>query len=212
MYVAKGTLTPEARRLMLADVAKVHEHGERREYAEAKALAEKVRAGLAMAGIKSAHVLWLAAISSDYAGQVEEAFRLITEAMAVDPMEPNIERSFGIITDRVRRMLIDPERDLADESTPRLHAMLVSAGKADELVHVALARHLEAVGKPEEAMKLLDAVLLLSPTCRDAWVVKSIVAKNLGREEEALAAQAEAVACEGGGQVVLFGVPGQAVA
>ena len=212
MYVAKGKRTPEARRLMLADIAKVHEHGERREYAEAKVLAEKVRAGLAMASVRSAHVLWLLAVTSDYLGEVEEAFRFIMEAMTVDPMEPNIEKSFGIITDRLRRALIDPERDLADESTPRLHDMLVQAGKADELVHVAMARHLEAVGKPDEALKLLDAVLLLSPGCRDAWVVKAIVAKNAGREEEALAAQAEAAALDGAALAPLFGVAGKAVA
>lgn len=205
-------LTPEARRLMLADLAKVHEHGERREYAEAKALAEKVLGGLALAGVRSAHVLWLLAITHDYVGQVEEAFRLIMEAMAVDPMDSSIEKSFTIITDRIRRMLIDPERDPADESTPRLHDMLVQAGKADELVHIAMARHLEAVGKPDEALKLLDAVLLLSPTCRDAWVVKAIIAKNIGRDEEALTAESEAAALDGGWPVPLFGVAGRAVA
>lgn len=213
MYVPKGKLTPEARRLMLADVAKVHEHGERREYAEAKAVAEKVLGGLAVAGVRSAHVLWLLAITNDYLGEVEEAFRLIMEAITVDPMEPNIEKSFTIITDRIRRVLIDSERDIADESTPRLHGMLVSAGKADELVHVAMARYLEAVGQGVEALKLLDAVLLLSPACRDAWVVKAIVAKNLGREEEALAAEAEAAALDGGGLVPFpFGIPAKAVA
>jgi len=212
MYVPKGKLTPEARRLMLANIAKVHEHGERREYAEAKVMAEKVRGGLAMAGITSAHVLWLLAVTNDYLGEVEEAFRLITEAVTVDPMEPSIEKSFIIITDRIRRMLIDPDRDPADESTPRLHDMLVQAGKADELVHVAMARHLEAVGKPDEALRLLDAVLLLSPACRDAWVVKAIVAKNVGREEEALAAEAEAMALDGAAPVPLFGIPGKAVA
>ena len=118
MYVPKGKLTPEARRLMMADIARVHEHGERREYAEAKALLERVLGGLAMAGVRSAHVLWLLAITNDYLGEVEEALRLITEAMAVDPMEPSIEKSFGIIADRIRRILIDPDRDLTDESTP----------------------------------------------------------------------------------------------
>ena len=96
-------LTPEARRLMLADLARVHEHGERREYEEAKKLALKVAGGLAFAGIASAHVSWLLAITSDYMGQVEEAFRHISEAMRMDPMEPNVEKSFGIITARIRR-------------------------------------------------------------------------------------------------------------
>jgi tetratricopeptide (TPR) repeat protein len=204
-------LTPEARRLMLADIARVHEHGERREYAEAKKLALKVAGGLAVAGVASAHLSWLLAITCDYQGEVEEAFRYITEAMRMDPLEPNIEKSFGIITDRIRRTLIDPDRDLADRSTPRLHGMLVEAGKADELVHLALARHLAEVGKDAEAMKLIEAVLLLSPACRDAWVVKAMLAKKLGLVEDALAAEAEAAALDGG-PVPLFGIPGQAVA
>lgn len=204
-------LTPETRRLMLADLARVHEHGERREYAEAKKLALKVAGGLSWAGVASAHVSWLLAITSDYLGEVEEAFRYITEAIRMDPLEPNIEKSFCIITDRIRRMLIDPDRDLADESTGRLHGMLVEGGKADELVHLAMARHLAEVGKEGDAMKLVEAVLLLSPACRDAWVVKATLAKKFGLLEEAVAAEAEASALNGGPMPV-FGIPGKAVA
>jgi Flp pilus assembly protein TadD len=212
VYLPKGKLTGEARKRLLADVARVHEHGERREYVEAKALALKVQERLAQAGVRSAHLLWLLGITTDYLGEFEKAFQHITEAMTLDPLEPNIVRSFDIITDHLQRALTDPERDVADESTPRLHGMLVRAGKADEGAHIAMARHLAEVGKAEEAVKLLDAVLLLSPTCRDAWAVKAILSANLGRDAEAMAAQAEAAACDGGGQVVLFGVPGQAVA
>jgi tetratricopeptide (TPR) repeat protein len=211
VYVPKGKLTPEARRLMAADVARVHEHGERHEYAEGKALALKVRGGLDLAGVASPHVCWLLAVLCDDLGELEEAFNHITEATALDPLEPGITRSFGIITDRLRRALIDPERDPADESTPRLHGMLVQAGKADELAHIAMARHLAEVGKADEALALLDAVVLLAPGCRDAWVAKSTIAKNLGRHEEAAVARAQASALDGG-PVPLFGIPGQAVA
>jgi tetratricopeptide (TPR) repeat protein len=196
---------------MLADMQRVDELGQQRQYAEAKELALKVKAGLAWAGIASAHVEWLLAVLSDYLGEVERAFQHITEAMRMDTLEPNIEKSFGIITDRIRRMLIDPERDLADESTPRLHEMLVQAGKADELVHIAMARQLAEVGKGDDAMGLLDAVLLLSPACRDAWVVKAMLAKKLGLIDEAVAAETEAAACDGV-PVPLFGIPGKAVA
>ncbi|HJW74258.1 MAG TPA: hypothetical protein VJ787_01125 [Thermoleophilia bacterium] len=196
---------------MLADMNKVHEHGERREYAEAKKLALKVSGGLSWAGVQSGHVTWVLAVLSDYLGEEEEAFKFISEAMRMDPLEPSIQKSFDIITDRIRRMLIDPERDLADDSTPRLHGMLVAAGKADELVHIAMACHLEAVGRDNEAMKLLDAVLLLAPACRDAWVVKAMMAKKLGLIDEAMAAEVEASACDSG-PVPLFAIPGKAVA
>lgn len=85
MYVPQGKLTPEARRLMLAGVAKAHEHGERREYAEAKAMAEKVLRGLAMAGVRSGHVLWLLAITHDYLGEVAEAFRFNPSRSSASP-------------------------------------------------------------------------------------------------------------------------------
>jgi tetratricopeptide (TPR) repeat protein len=208
----KRKLTPEMRRTMLADLARLHEHGERREYEEARKLAENITAGLARVGLGSAHISWVRAVLFDYLGELEQAFRLAMEAITLDPVEPNYEKSFCIIVDKLRRALLDPERDPADESTPRLHAMLVQAGKADDLVHVALARHLAEVGKGEEALTVLDAVVRLSPVCGDAWTVKAVIARDLGREEEALAAQAEAAACDGGGQVLLFGIPGQAVA
>jgi tetratricopeptide (TPR) repeat protein len=204
-------LTPDARKAMLADLAKVHEHGERREYADAKTLALKVKAGLAWAGVRSPHIEWLLAVCSDYLGEVEEAFHYITEAMTLDPLEPSVQKSFDIIANRLRGMLLDANRDLADDSTPRLHRMLVEAGKADELVHLAMARHLAEVGKDAEAMKLVEAVLLLSPTCRDAWLAKATLAKKLGLADEAVAAEAEASACDGE-PVRLFGISGKAVA
>lgn len=204
-------LTSEARRLMLADMQRADEFGRQHKFADGRELLLKVKAGLACAGVRSAHVEWLLAVFSDYLGEIEQAFRHIMEAMRVDPLEPSIEKSFGIITDKLRDMLIDPERDLADESTPHWYAMLGAAGKADELVHVAMARHLAGVGKEGEAMKLLNAILMLSPVCRDAWVVKSMLAKKMGLLEEAVAADAEAAACDGGA-VPLFAVPGQAVA
>jgi tetratricopeptide (TPR) repeat protein len=196
---------------MLADMQRVDELGRQQQYAEARELAMKVKGGLAWAGVRSAHVEWLLAVLSDYLAEPEQAYQHIMEAMQMDPVEPSIEKSFGIITDKLRRLLIDPEHDLTDESTPRLHAMLVEAGKADELVHIAMARHLAEVGKGDDAMKLLNAVLLLSPACRDAWAVKSMLAKKLGLIEEAATAEAEASACDGG-TVPLFGIPGQAVA
>jgi Flp pilus assembly protein TadD len=171
----------------------------------------KVRGGLDLAGVASAHVCWLLAVLCDDLDEMEEAFKYINEATALDPLEPGITRSFGIIADRLRRTLIDPERDPADESTPRLHAMLVEAGKADELVHIAMARHLAEIGKGDEALALLDAIVLLAPGCRDAWVVKAVLAKNLGRHEEAAVAQAQASALDGG-PVPIFGIPGQAEA
>lgn len=206
----KGKLTSEVRRMMLADMRRAHELVNERDYSEAKKVVEKVAAGLAWANARSAHVIWALAVVNDYLGDLGEALKHIMEAIRMDPLEPAITRSFDIITDKLRHALIDAERDPSDETTPGLYAVLVQADRADDMVHVAMARHLDAVGKAAEAMKLLDAVVLLSPACRDAWLLKAAVARNLGLVEEAVAAEVEAVACDG--EAPLFGIPGKAVA
>jgi predicted Zn-dependent protease len=196
---------------MREEMGRVHDLVNQNQYGEAKKLAEKVAARCAYYGVQSAHAAWALAVVNDYAGEVEAAFKHISEAVRLDPLEPNIMRSFDIVVGHIRHILLDPDRDLADDSTPRLHAMLVEAGKADALVHLAMARHLAEVEKDGEAMKLVEAVLLLAPACRDAWVVKATLAKKLGLVDEAVAAEAEAAALDGG-PLPLFGIPGLAVA
>jgi hypothetical protein len=211
VYRPKGKLTGEARRLMLNDMKHVHELVGEQKYDEALKLTENVFAGLNWAGVQSVHVRWALAVINDYRGEGEAAFKHIMEAARMDPLDPTVVRSFDIITDKLRRSLLDPSRDLADESTPRLHAMLVEAGKADELVHVAMARHLAETGRGEQAMKLLDAVTTLTPDCRDAWVVKAMLASKLGMAELAATAEQVARACEFTNAPV-FGAPGPAEA
>jgi hypothetical protein len=206
-----GTLAPEARKALLADMGKVHGMVERQQYDEAKKLAENVAARCYRAGVSSAHVSWALAVIADYQGDAEGAFKNVMEAVQMDPLEPNIVRSFDIITDRLRAALLDPERDVAEEFTARLHAMLVQAGKADDLAHVAMARHLAATGKDGEAMKLLDAVTTLFPSCRDAWVAKASVAKKLGLTDDALAAEMAASSCDGNA-APMFAISGRAEA
>jgi predicted Zn-dependent protease len=204
-------LSPELQKALRADIRKFHECMNERDYGAAKDAAAKAARGCASAGIQSAHAIWALAVANDCLGEVEVAFKLISEAAVMDPLDVNIEKSLSIIVARIRHILIDRNRDPADDSTPRLHALLVQGGMADELVHLAMARYLAAVGKAGEAMKFVEAVLLLSPTCRDAWVVKAELAKTLGLADEAVAAEAEASACDGG-PVPLFGIAGKAVA
>lgn len=204
-------LTPEGRRLMLLDMQRAHELVSAEKHEEAKSVLENVAAGLAWAGVTSAHATWARAVVADYLGDGDSAFRLIIEAADMDPLEPAIVRSFGIIVEKLRRTLLASDQDPADESVPRIYGMLIEAGKADDAVHLAMARHLAAVGKDGEAMKLLDAVTTLSPACREAWAAKCALAKKLGLAEEAVAAEAEAASLDGT-PVPLFGPPGKAVA
>lgn len=209
--MANRKLPPDALKEMREQMSRVQNLVQQQNYPEAKALALKVDARCAYFGVQSAHVAWALAVIHDYAGEVEVAFKYIQVAIKADPLETTVVHSFDVIATRLRRMLIDPDRDPADESVPRLHSMLVEAGMADEVVHLALARHLAEVGNDDEAMKLVEAVARLWPACCDAWLMKATLARKLGLSEEAVMAEAEAAACDGG-LLPVFGIPGQAVA
>jgi hypothetical protein len=68
-----------------------------------------------------------------------------------------------------------------------------------------MARHLAATNRPRDALRILDAVTLLSPVSRDAWLQKASVARALGDAELVLRCEAEAAAIEGAD--IPFGVP-----
>ena len=88
------------------------------------------------AGIASANLLWGVAVASDYTGELEMAFENVTAALALDPLAPPIHHSFEVITRRIRDALSSPERAVDDPSTPRLYAILVGAGEAEDPRHV----------------------------------------------------------------------------
>jgi hypothetical protein len=122
-----------------------------------------------------------------------------------DPMNPACQHSFDVIANRLRTALADPERAPDDDSTPRLYALLQAAGEADVTSHLAMARHLAHRGKHAAAMELLDAVTLLSPVSRDAWLQKASLARVLGDETLAVSCETQAAAISASD--VPFGVP-----
>jgi hypothetical protein len=101
--------------------------------------------------------------------------------------------------------LADPERDAADESTPRLYELLLGAGEADVPSHLAMARWLIAAGRRDEARRILEAVTLLAPASRDAWLAKGALALASGDEEEAVRCDAQASALSS--TAVPFAIP-----
>ena len=132
------------------------------------------------------------------------------EALNLDPLSPSYQRSFEVISGNLRRALCDPERAPDDPTTPRLYRQLLEAGEADVPCHLAMGRHLSHVGQHEEAMRLLDAVTLLAPISRDAWLVRESVALAAG--EPGLAARCAAEAAAIGTAELPFGIPSRATA
>jgi hypothetical protein len=133
------------------------------------------------------------------------AFTTISESIAKDPLNPAAQRSFDIIAGHIREALANPERPADDPSTPRLYRLLLEAGEADVASHLAMARHLAHAGDREAAMRLVDAVTLLAPASRDAWVQKAGLAHSMGDEATARECEAQAAALET--SHVPFGIP-----
>jgi tetratricopeptide (TPR) repeat protein len=176
-----------------------------RDWAGAREAFAALRARVAKLGLQSSYVAWGLAVALDNLGETEMAFEAVSEAVQKDPMNPACHHSFDVIAGRLRATLADPDRALDDPSTPRLYALLQHAGEADVPSHLAMARHLAHAGQHEAALRLLDAVTLLSPASRDAWLQKAALARGLGGD--ALAASCEAEAAAIAASDVPFGIP-----
>lgn len=175
------------------------------QWAEARDAFTALRVRAAKLGLRSSYLAWGLAVALDNLGEAEMAFEAVSEAVKADPMNVACQRSFDVIANRLRGTLADPARAPGDPSTPRLYALLQAAGEADVPSHLAFARHEAHAGKLREALALLDAVTLLSPVSRDAWLQKAAVARALG--DEPLAASCDAQAAAVTAADAPFGVP-----
>jgi tetratricopeptide (TPR) repeat protein len=174
-------------------------------YQEAKELFGSVRARARKLGVDSSYLAWGLAVVHDFLGELEVAFEAIGEAVTHDPMNVAVHRSFDLIAGRLRAALAEAKRAPDDPSTPQLYALLQGAGEADVPCHLAMARHLAHAGKHAEAMRVLDAITLLSPVSKDAWEAKAGLARVMG--DPTLAATCDAEAAAVAAAQVPFGVP-----
>jgi len=195
-------------RALANDAQRAHELMDRAEYRESRDLFTQVRARAAKLGLDSAYLTWGIAVTSDYLGELDVAFTTISESLAKDPLNPAAQNSFDVIASHIRAALADPQRAPDDASTARLYQLLLEAGEADVASHLAMARHLAHAGKPAEAMRILEAVTLLAPSSRDAWLQKAGLAHSLGQDD--LAAECETQAGALATAQVPFGIPAPA--
>jgi tetratricopeptide (TPR) repeat protein len=192
-------------RSIVSGAQRAQEHLDRGEHREARDAFTEVRARACKLGLDSAYLSWGVAVTSDYLGELDVAFTTISESIAKDPLNPAAQRSFDIIAGHIRESLANPSRSPDDPSTPRLYRLLLEAGEADVACHLAMARHLAHAGEPEAAMRVVDAVTLLAPASRDAWVQKAALARAAG--DEALARECESQAAALATTSVPFGIP-----
>ncbi|MCM2332953.1 MAG: hypothetical protein NDI82_03290 [Anaeromyxobacteraceae bacterium] len=139
-----------------------------------------LRERAAALGVRSPHVAWMEATALELLDRHEEAYRAAVEAARLDPLSVTIQEQFARLAWARRHALAEPSRDPLDESTPRLYALLQETGESDVPCHLAMARHLEATGLGAEAARLVEAVLLVAPASKEAWLERSRLARASG--------------------------------
>ena len=179
-----------ARADLLADIGQVRDLIEAKEYAKASELANRIIVNAKAAGIESAQATWMGAVAADYAGDLEAAFVAATEAVRLDPLSPEYQNSWLVIARRIRRALSSPDRAWNDPTTPRLYELLLDTSQADGTSHLQHARYLDSIGKPEEALRALDALTMLMPMYVAAWELLAHVAREVGDERRLAEAEA----------------------
>jgi len=203
---------PDVRvRKVLSAAQRAQRHLDEGEFPEARDAFIAARAQVQKVGMPaSGHLAWGLCVALDNLGEHEMAMTMAIEALNLDPLCPSFQRSFEVVANNLRRALSDPARAADDPSTPRIYQQLLAAGEADVPSHLAMARHLSHAGNHEGALGLLNAVTLLAPISRDAWLAREAAALAAGEVELAARCAAEAVAI--GSTPLPFGVPVRAAA
>ncbi|BDG08603.1 hypothetical protein [Anaeromyxobacter paludicola] len=193
---------------MLADMRRAYELTQEHQPEEGLKLYREVLKQAQGLTLESAYLLWSVAVAADYSGDLEMAFTYVVQAVETDPLTPPFRNSFEVISNRLRAALADPARPADDASTPRLCELLTRAGEADVATHLALVRFHAATGDTGKATELVQAVTLLFPAAREAWICAAELASARGDAETAARCTAEAALLEG--DPVPFAVPGVA--
>lgn len=187
-------------------VTKAERLAEEQQHEAALKLLDDIQREAARVHIQSAYLHWLKAILLDTAPppltKHDEALREIQAAIALDPLSIPFRNSRRAILHNLKALMADSQRGTTD--VPRLWALLVEAGDADDGVHLALARHHVAIGAPKEALNVLIALTTLSPSNSEAWLMRVEIAAKLAGSDPAVS-RAEAAAA--GSPCQPFGVP-----
>jgi tetratricopeptide (TPR) repeat protein len=160
------------------------------DFPEAKRLFRELLAQLASHGLESASAHWGLAIVHDYLEEYDMALNSILTAISMDPLAPDMQRSFDVIVDRVREYLC--QLPATDASVPRLYALLQQSGELDVPSHLAMARHLAATNRPAEAARIYEALCSLAPASRDVWEARACFEEARGNATAAASFRAEA--------------------
>jgi tetratricopeptide (TPR) repeat protein len=175
---------------LLIGIARLNDLLERQDHERAVPLMRKLGRELAAGGLRSANFTWLEAIYFDQNDDWANALAKITEAAHLDPCNGGIQKSREVICSRIRSALADLEDH--DPNVPYLYQLLIAADAVELEDHLKMARYHAHRGQPEQAHRLLDAILALNPVSADAWATKSLLLGSQRRCAEAQEAGVEA--------------------
>ncbi len=165
------------------------------EFEKAKQIFRKAWALARHAGIASGTIEWSLAICHERLGEFEPAVEHIQAALALDPFDGAYNNSYSVIVARLRDAVAFVGNLGGDPDTERYYALLLRIGEADVAAHLVAARHLLAVGRAPEALRVLDALTVLSPSCASAWSLLAEAAAAIGDSARAHRARVEAACC-----------------
>ena len=175
---------------LLAAIAKLNDLLEQRQLDLARLLMQTLARELTSGGFKSASFTWLEAIFHDQNEDWLVALTKITEAAHLDPCNSGIQRSREVICSRTRSALAGLTDH--DQRVPELYQVLLMAGAVESDDHLKMARFHAHHGHPEEALRLLDAIIALNPVSVDALATKALLLGSQSRCTEAMEAAVEA--------------------
>jgi len=138
-------------------------------FAEAEPILRAVRDDARKAG-------WGTAATSYHLGfvcfrqeRLEEALELTLDALAQDPLNRDYNGGYQAVLQRMRETIEAADLPAGDARIPRYHALLAREAETTVETHLALLRHLTAVGNHEEAARISEALSLLHPEHPEVW-------------------------------------------
>ena len=180
------------------------------DFGEARDALLAVDAECARERLESGFLNWRLCVVFDILEEHELAFKYVQQALRMDPLAPPFRNSFGVVVKRIQKAILEAEPG-EEDFVSRYYELLVNAGEGNDAVHIAMARDLNARGEHERALGLMNALTVLSPGCRDAWLARAAICRSLGDHEAAREADVEAAALTEGPKVP-FAVSGSAEA
>ena len=154
---------------------------ERKDPVAGRAIAQRIQARLREQCRMSATLEWFIALSYEQAARWLEAAEHIERALHADPLEPTYLCLRRVVYARMRAALV--AMPLEEPPPPSagivaLHTKLTDADEANVDCHLHLARWYARQEQWDDMRQLLEAVVLLHPTCKPAWEALTLFARE----------------------------------